>query len=149
MLSSGTAPSDVVANVKKANETATEMKRKETRLLAEIAKYEGERVKAVLQAGKNAWVYRAVQGLDFINMVVFEVKESVQEDAVVILASGEGDKGGQVVIIGEQKAVDGFTAKVKEALTGIKGGGKGGRWQGKVAEWRKGELEALKKLVES
>ena len=128
-------------------ETATELKRTETKLLAEIAKFEADRVKAVLSTGMNAFVYRAVQGLDFINMVVAQVKEAVQEGAVIVLASGEGTKGGQIVIIGDKKSVEGFATKVKEVVPGIKGGGRGERWQGKVIEWRKGELEALKKLV--
>ena len=128
-------------------ETATELKRTETKLLAEIAKYEADRVKAVLSTGTNAFVYRAVQGLDFINMVVAQVKEAVREGAVTVLASGEGTKGGQIVIIGDKNSVERFATKVKEVVPGIKGGGRGERWQGKVIEWRKGELEALRKLV--
>jgi misacylated tRNA(Ala) deacylase len=29
-----------------------------------------------------------------------------------------------------------------------KGGGKGEKWQGKVTEWRKGEVEVLKEAVD-
>jgi misacylated tRNA(Ala) deacylase len=139
----------VLATVTKLNETAVESRKKEKRLLMDIAKYEGDRVKAVLRTGKNAWVYRAEEGLVFINMVVFEIKEVVKERGAVILASGEGKKGGQVVIVGQNNLVEGLLQNVKEAVTGIKGGGKGGRWQGKVIEWRNRELEALRKLVES
>ena len=147
LVSSGTTPAEVLASVNKMKETATELKRTETRLLTDIAKYEADRVKAVLSTGMNAFVYRAVQGLDFINMVVPQVKEAVKEGAVTVLASGEGSKGGQIVIIGDKNSVEGFATKVKEVIPGIKGGGRGERWQGKVIEWRKGELEALKKLV--
>jgi misacylated tRNA(Ala) deacylase len=38
---------------------------------------------------------------------------------------------------------------MKECVKNVKGGGKGGRWQGKVIAWEKGELEILKKLVEA
>jgi misacylated tRNA(Ala) deacylase len=141
-VSSGSAPVEVLANVNKVKETAAELKKKETRLLMDIAKYEADRVKAILSTRMNAFVYRTVQGLDF-NMVVAELKEAVKEGGVVVLASGEGTKGGQIVIIGDQISVESFATKVKEVVTGIKGGGSGERWQGKVIEWRKGELEKL------
>ncbi len=135
--------------VRKMNENAAELKKKEKRLLMDIAQYEGQRVKAVLQEGKPAWVYRAEGGLDFINMVVAEIKDAVKERGAVVLASGEEKKGGQVVIVGEKGLVEGLAERAKEAVTGLKGGGKGGRWQGKVVEWKKNELEAFRKLVES
>lgn len=144
-MSSATTPAEVLANVSKVKENATELKKSETKLLTDIAKYEADRVKAVLSTGMNAFVYRAVQGLDFINMVVAQVKEAVEEGAVLVLASGEGTKGGQIVIIGDKDSVEDFATKIKEVVPEIKGGGEGGRWQGKVIEWRKGELEALKK----
>ncbi len=139
----------MISNVKRIQETTAESKRKEKRLLLDIAKREGDRVKAVVQTGKVAWVYHATEGLDFINMVVFEVKDTVRERGLVVLAAGEDKKGGPVVITGEKNSVEAFATKVQEVVAGIKGGGKGGRWQGKVIEWKEGELEALKLLVES
>ena len=148
-MSSRTAPAEVLTNVNRLKEANTELKRKETRLLTDIARYEADRVKAVLSTGKNAFVYRAVPGLDFINMVATQVKEALKEGVVVVLASGEGTKGGQVVIIGHKDSVESFATKVKEVLSGLKGGGRGERWQGKMTEWGKGELKALEKLVEA
>lgn len=147
-MSSGTAPVEVIASVKKTNDAATALKRTESKLLMEIAKFEGIRVKSDLLGGNHAWVYRSTPGLDFINMVVFEVKEAITEDRVVLLASGEEKGGGQVVIIGNKDSVEALASKVKQTVTGIKGGGTGTRWQGKVVEWRKGELDALRELVE-
>ena len=149
LLASGSAPNEVIANVNKLNDKVTELKRKEKKMLADIAKYEGDRVKSVLQAGKNAWVYRATDGSDFISLVVSEVVDIVKERGFVVLASGEDKSGGPVVIVGEKNAVEAIVIKIKDVVTGIKGGGKGERWQGKVTEWKKGELEALKNLVES
>jgi misacylated tRNA(Ala) deacylase len=80
---------------------------------------------------------------------VFEVKDHLTDESLVVLASGEEKKGGQVVVVGEKGSVEVFVEKTKGAVSGIKGGGKGGRWQGKVIEWKKGEIEALKNLVES
>jgi len=127
-------------------ENVTELSRREKKLLMEIAKFEGERIKAILQTGGKAFVYRADGGLDFINWVVSEVKNFCTS-GVVVLASGEGKKGGPIVIVGDEKSVEETVRKIKDVLHGVKGGGKGSRWQGKVIEWGKGDVEALKKIV--
>ncbi|KAJ8125828.1 hypothetical protein O1611_g7811 [Lasiodiplodia mahajangana] len=147
-LSSPSSPEEVTASVKRKIAAASELKKQEKGLLAEIAKYEGDRVKSALQSGKNAWVYRAKSGLDFLNLVIFEVKDAIKAPQVVVLAGGEGQAGGPIVILGQDEAVTRISARVKELLKDVKGGGRGGKWQGKVTEWRKGELEALKALVE-
>jgi misacylated tRNA(Ala) deacylase len=87
--------------------------------------------------------------LEYINSVCFEAKDTLKEGGIIVLASGEKKTSGQVVIVGEKKAVEEFVEKMKGVVSGIKGGGKGERWQGKVIEWQKGEIEALKNLVES
>ena len=148
MLSSGSAPTEVLEKMEKMNQNIAELKRKEKRLLMEIAKFEGYRVKASLQATGKAWVHRADEGLEYINLVVHEIKDTVTELGVVLFASGEGRKGGQVLVVGEEKSVETVVTKVKESLKGIKGGGKGGKWQGKVMEWGKKDLETLRNIVE-
>ena len=144
----------MLANVTKLNETATELKKKERRLLTEIAEHEGNRVRAEVRAGKNAWVHRADEGLEYINVVLCEVQDDIKGGGsdggvVVVLATGKEQKQGQVVIAGHKDAVESLAAKAKEIVTGIKGGGRGERWQGKVTEWKKGELSSLKTLVEA
>ena len=147
LLSLENTPAEVLAGVSSLKESVTKSKKEETKLLTDIANYEADRVKAVLSNGSNAFVHRAVQDLDFINMVVTQVKGAIKQGAVIILASGEGTKGGQVIILGDKNSIEGLVTKVKEVIPGIKGGGRGERWQGKVVEWRKGDIEALKKLV--
>ena len=147
-LSSGTAPDEVLGAVKKMSDNLTESRRKEAKLLLEIAKYEAERVKADLSSKKKAWVHRASGNLDYINSICFEVKEALKEGGIVVLATGEKRMSGQVVVVGEKKAVEDFVEEMKGVVSGVKGGGKGERWQGKVIEWQKGEIEALKNLVE-
>ena len=149
VLSTGTTPNELIDNVKKAVNSASESRKREKKLLSEIAVYEGDRVKAILRKGGNAWVYRADGGLDYINMVVFETKDIIKERGMIVLASGDEKTQGQIVVVGEKTLVDEFITKLKEAVDGIKGGGSGGRWQGKVNSWRKGELENLRTLVES
>lgn len=53
------------------------------------------------------------------------------------------------MIIGEKGMVESLSAKVKEVVSTVKGGGKGEKWQGKVTEWKKGEIEALRKAVQA
>ncbi|KAF2720010.1 ThrRS/AlaRS common domain-containing protein [Polychaeton citri CBS 116435] len=151
LTSSGTSPSDVLASVRKSKETAAALKKQEARLLQEIAVFEAERAVTALQRGENAWVHRAAQGLDFINMVASQVKQAIDEgrDASVVMVSGEEGTAGQIVVIGQKDAVEGLASKIKGSGIEVKGGGKGGRWQGKVLGWGKGELESLERLVRS
>lgn len=152
VLSCANDGSEVAAEVAKLGELAAELKRKEKKLLSEIAVYEAARVKDQLRQGRSAWVYRADGGLDFLNKVMAEVKEEISSAAkgvVVVLASGEEKKAGPLVVVGEATAVDEMVAKVKNTVKEVKGGGKGQKWQGKVACWQRGELDALRALVES
>jgi misacylated tRNA(Ala) deacylase len=147
-LSSGMGAEEVLGAVKKMSDNLTESRRKEAKLLMEIAKYEAERVTADLQSGKIAWVYRSSGNLDYINSICFEIKDTLKEGGLVVLATGEKKTSGQVVVVGETAPLEEFVAKMKVVVSGVKGGGKGERWQGKVTEWKKGEIEALKNLVE-
>ena len=111
-----------------------ELKRKEKRLLMEIARFKPNRVKANLGMSGRTWVYRADEGIEYLNLVVHEVRDTVKESGLVLLACSEGKKGGQVLIIVEDKGVHDLASKVQDILKGIRGGGKGGKWQGKVVE---------------
>ena len=140
---------EVLGAVKKMSDNLTESRRREAKLLMEIATFESERVKADLKSRRKAWVYRVSGNLDYINSICFELKDELKEGGLVVLATGEKKTSGQVVVVGEKQAVEEFVGKMKGVVSGVKGGGKGERWQGKVMEWQKGEMEALKNLVES
>ncbi|KAF2823540.1 ThrRS/AlaRS common domain-containing protein [Ophiobolus disseminans] len=146
-LSSSAAPADVVASVQRLGDQVSEARKKEKKMLAEIAGFEGGRIKALLQEKERVFSYRPTDGLDFITLVVFEIKEAVK-DKVVVLCSGEAKATGSIVVIGKPELVESMAAKVKEIVSTAKGGGKGEKWQGKVTEWQKGEIEALKQAVE-
>ena len=79
-------------------------------------------------------------------MVVSEVKESAGDRAVV-LATGQDKASGSLVIVGDKSMVEELSAKAKSVVSTLKGGGKGEKWQGKVTEWKKGEVDALQKVV--
>jgi misacylated tRNA(Ala) deacylase len=142
-------PADVVANVARLSDQLADARRKSNKMLAEIAKFEGARIQTALRERKIAFSYRATDGLDFINSVVVEIKDQLKDGGgVVVLCSGEVKSAGSIVIVGSSEAVEGMAVKVKEAVGSVKGGGKGEKWQGKVAEWQKGEVEKLKEVVE-
>jgi misacylated tRNA(Ala) deacylase len=146
-LSSSAAPADVAAGVQRLGDQVSEARKKEKKMLAEIAKFESERIKKVLEQKNQVFSYRATDGLDFITLVTFEIKDAVKE-RVAVLCSGEAKTAGSLVIIGKPDLVEAMAMKVKEVVSTVKGGGKGEKWQGKVTEWQKGEIEGLKKVVE-
>ncbi|XP_014557468.1 hypothetical protein COCVIDRAFT_25852 [Bipolaris victoriae FI3] len=147
-LSSGSAPADVAAGVQRIADQVSEARKKEKKLLAEIASFQGERIKNHLQDHEAAFVHRASEGLDFINLVLFEIKDAVKDqDTVVVLSTGEAKSSGSLVIFGKPELVEKMAAKVKKVVSTVKGGGKGEKWQGKVTEWQKSEVEALEKMV--
>lgn len=121
------------------------------KLEVEIAGFEAERVKRRLDSGKGAFVKRSEGGLDFINAVTAEMKDGGYDTkGYTILVTGEKGASGPVVVVGEEEEVKKAVERVKEALkdSGVKGGGKGSRWQGKVTKWAVKDFEVLKELVE-
>jgi len=53
------------------------------------------------------------------------------------------------VIFGKAQLVERMVSKTKEIFSMVRGGGKGLKWQGKVAEWQKGQIEALEVALQS
>jgi len=147
-LSSGSAPADVAAGVQRISDQVSEGRKKVNKLLAEIAAFEADRIRSHLQGQTTAFMHRGADGLDFINLVLFEIKDFVKErEVVVVLCSGEIKSSGSIVVFGKPDLVEKMAVKVKEVVSTAKGGGKGEKWQGKVTEWQKGEIEALREAV--
>lgn len=147
-LSSSAVPADVATGVSRLSEQVSEGRKREKKILAEIAKFESESIKTRLQSRDSAFSHRPTDGLDFTNLVLFEVKDVAKERGVVVLCSGEVKSSGAIVIFGKPDLVETMAAKVKGIVSTAKGGGKGEKWQGKVTEWQKGEIEALRAVVE-
>jgi misacylated tRNA(Ala) deacylase len=149
-LSSSPEPKEVAAGVQRLGDQVSEARKREKRMLAEIAKFEGEKIKARFSEGREAaFLHRATEGLDFINLVIFETRDIVKECGVVVLCSGEVKASGSIVVFGKPELVEKISAKVKDIVSTAKGGGKGEKWQGKVTEWQKGEHEALMAAFEN
>ncbi|RKL10645.1 hypothetical protein BFJ68_g8621 [Fusarium oxysporum] len=151
ILSSSNVPSEVVSRTTALSDTVTDLKRSERKLLLEVAKFESEQaIRIIVQNRMNAYIHRYDGNTDFINKIVGETRDVLQGTGfVVVIAIGEPKGSGPVVIVGDQVAVDAMAQKVKVVIKDIKGGGAGGKWQGKVKEWTNAQLLALKEIVES
>ncbi|CCF46421.1 threonyl and Alanyl tRNA synthetase second additional domain-containing protein [Colletotrichum higginsianum] len=149
LLSCKNAVDEVVQGVRALQGSVAELKRREKKLLSDVAEFEADSARARLQAGKSVWVHRADGNADFVKWVTAGVKDAVAaRGGVVVVATGEEKKSGQLVVLGEKGGVEVMVPRIKDIVTGVKGGGAGDKWQGKVVAWEKGNLEALKRLVE-
>ncbi|KAK2732596.1 alanyl-trna synthetase domain-containing protein [Colletotrichum kahawae] len=149
LLSCPSAPQDVIQTVKRTQETASELKKREKKLLADIAQFEAEAAKTKLQASKAVWVHRGDGNADFVKGVTVNVKDALAASGgLVVLATGEEKQGGQLVVLGQKTGVEALVPRIKELVKDVKGGGAGDKWQGKVTAWDKGVLVSLKELVE-
>ncbi|KAG8352585.1 hypothetical protein FVEN_g9456 [Fusarium venenatum] len=151
LMSSSNNPTEVVTRATALSDSVTDLKRSERKLLLEVAKFESEHaIRCIVHNKMNAYIHRYEGNTDFINKIVGETRDILQgTEFVVVIAIGEPKGGGPVVIVGDQVAVDMMAKKVKSVVRDIKGGGTGGKWQGKVKEWTNAELTALKEVVES
>jgi misacylated tRNA(Ala) deacylase len=147
-LSTSAVPEDLAAKVQGLSEQVSEGKKREKRMLAEIAKFEAQQIREMLQCAVGAFSHRPDDGLDFINLAVIELRDVLKGKGVVVLCTGDTKTAGSIVITGYPELVEKLSAKVKDLVKTVKGGGKGEKWQGKVTEWQKGEIEALSKAVE-
>ncbi|KAF0641318.1 hypothetical protein FPSE5266_02250 [Fusarium pseudograminearum] len=151
MMSSSSNPTEVVTRATALSDSVTDLKRAERKLLLEVAKFESEHaIRSIVQNKMNAYIHRYEGSTDFINKIVVETRDFLEGTGfVVVIAIGEPKGSGPVVIVGDKVAVDAMAKKVKSVVKDIKGGGTGGKWQGKVKEWTNAELVALKDVVES
>ncbi|KAI8284599.1 threonyl and Alanyl tRNA synthetase second additional domain-containing protein [Colletotrichum sp. SAR11_57] len=144
-----TAPQEVVQTVKRTQETSSELKKREKKLLADIAQFEAEAAKAKLKASKAVWLHRGDGNADFVKVVTVNVKDALAASGgLVVVATGEDKQGGQLVVLGQKAGVEALVPKIKDLIKDVKGGGAGDKWQGKVTTWDKGVLVSLKELVE-
>lgn len=147
-LSSSAAPEEVAAKIQGLSEQVSEARKREKRMLAEIAKFEAQQIKETLQCAVGTFSHRPDDGLDFINLVLIELRNPPPYKGLVVLCTGDTKTSGSLVITGRADLVESLSAKVKDIVKTAKGGGKGEKWQGKVTEWQKGEIEALRTAVE-
>lgn len=158
LLSSGSGAEEVETGVQRLLEQASEARRREKRLLTEVAQLYAQQVKVSLRQHEVSFLHRAEGDLEFANLVIAGLAEGLQdiESSVAVICTGQRKRPGTVMIVGSnsasvQKTVDCLRA----CVSSVKGGGGKGpwrnssKWQGKVTQWEKGELEAFQSACEA
>ncbi|QRV87177.1 alanyl-tRNA synthetase [Ceratobasidium sp. AG-Ba] len=148
ILSSGTTPTELGTRATQVTTSLRDALRAGRKLETEIAGY----IAANVIQNKLTWVYRADAGLEFLMDVVAAIPPT-ELPSVLVLATGACPEGGSVLIVGsDSERVQNTASKAAQSIKGLKGGGKGARWQGKVQTWDKkslGELEKISKANEN
>ncbi|OAG04298.1 ThrRS/AlaRS common domain-containing protein [Paraphaeosphaeria sporulosa] len=147
-LSTSAAPEDVAAKIQNLNDQVSEGRKKEKKMITELAKYQAQQIKESLQNSVGAFLHRPDDGMDFVSRVLIELDDTLKQDRVIMLCTGDVKTTGTIVIQGREDLVSSLSAKVKEIVKAAKGGGKGRKWQGKVTEWGRGEVEGLESAVD-
>lgn len=143
-------PENFVENVDKIQKTAKENLKKAKRLLESLASYTVKDIESSLKDRPFALAYKEDADMDFLAMVANVMRDRgvIEEGSgkVVVLAAGEKNEGGPVIITGGSNDIVQKTGKIlTSTLSGVKGGGKG-RWQGKAQNWN--GIEHLEKALE-
>lgn len=135
---------EIEAKVARLETLLRDSLKREKMWASEVVINEAVTVKQALQEHKRAFIYRPDAALDYLTSLVGEIGAF---EGLLVLACGAVKSPGALMVLGE--GADVFAASVRESgiVKSLKGGGKGGKWQGKVAEWEKGEPEALRKFV--
>ncbi|KAG5366948.1 putative alanyl-tRNA editing protein [Yarrowia sp. B02] len=130
---------DIEAKITGLNQNLKETIQRERMWMTEVATLTAAKAKHDLESKNVVFVYKAEASLEFLNAIAKEMGD-LPAGKTLILACGQGATGGAIMIIGDK--LDEVSAKVKDIVVHVKGGGKG-RWQGKVTKWDMGAAEAL------
>jgi misacylated tRNA(Ala) deacylase len=130
---------DIENKILGLNQNLKDASNREKMWMAEVATFTAHNAKQDLETKNVVFVYKPEASLDFLNVIAKEIGD-LAEGKTAILACGQGTAGGAIMIIGDK--LDEVSAKVKDIVVNVKGGGKG-RWQGKVTKWDMGAAEAL------
>lgn len=142
-------PENFVENVDKIQKQSKEHSKRAKKLLESLAVYTVNDVETELKSKSFALVYKEEADMDFLATVanVIRDRKLLEEgtNKVVVLAAGEQQTGGPIIVTGGTNEIVQKTGKiVTAALSGVKGGGKG-RWQGKAQNWS--GIENLEKAL--
>lgn len=130
---------DIESKITALNQSLKESLNREKMWMTDVAAFTASKSKQELETKGMSFVYKPEASMDFLNLVAKEIGD-LGEGKTAILACGQGTAGGAIMIIGDN--LDAVSAKVKDIVVHVKGGGKG-RWQGKVTKWEMGAAEAL------
>ncbi|KAI9478213.1 MAG: Threonyl/alanyl tRNA synthetase [Benjaminiella poitrasii] len=149
-----------IENVQKIQQQSRDHMKRAKRLLEQLAEYAVKDIKHDLTSKDNderscrvVVVYKEDGDMDFLGMIanvmrdqhVLEDIEKNNQKAVIILAAGEQERGGPIIVTGsDNETVQKAGKLIMKTLPGVKGGGKG-RWQGKAQNWQ--GIEDLDKIL--
>ncbi|CAH6719443.1 putative alanyl-tRNA editing protein alaX [[Candida] jaroonii] len=143
---------DVYEKTKLLNDNYRDVAGTNRKLLAEVLGYEAKKVFDTLKTSKFAYFYRKDSNPEAIQIFQKELLTlingsdcGIDLDKTHSVVMFNGEKNGLVKVMGPM--TNEIVEKVKEILTGVKGGGKG-IYQGK-AVYEKGEVDSLLKYLES
>lgn len=133
---------------------------RESNLLKELAGIEANRVFNIFKqgTGKIEFVYRTDNSPEYITAFQKELSTLINnnknsgvdldKNQTIILINGDyaSGAGGMIKIMGP-KATE-VQTELKQRISGLKGGGKGSTFQGKIPNYEKGELESALNYLE-
>ena len=115
------------------------------RFMAELAPYIASDIVQRLAQQNVVFVYREDGDMDLLQLIYFVLKDQIKPNTAVVLAAGEKNAGGPLMIVADADHTVQTVAKVVKEAMDIKGGGKG-RWQGKAKSWK--GIEVLQKQLD-
>ncbi|KAG5361019.1 putative alanyl-tRNA editing protein [Yarrowia sp. B02] len=130
---------DIESKIAALNQNLKETTNREKMWMTEVATFTAVNAKEDLKTKNMVFIYKPEASLEFLNVIAKEIGD-LAEGKTTILACGQGAAGGAIMIVGDK--LDEVSAKVKDIVVHVKGGGKG-RWQGKVTKWDSGAADAL------
>lgn len=140
---------DITDKIGQLNLNYRKFTKKEATWKEEVAKYQSLDILSQLKDKDVAHLYRADAGLDYLTLIFKATSKEQADGKCVVLISGQGKEGGSVIINSSDAEKTMAIAKhLQSLIPGLRGGGKT-KWQGKITEFGKGELEAALDYLKS
>lgn len=134
---------------------------RESSLLKELANIEANKIFNVFKGKEEAFefIYRTNSNPEYITLFQKELstlinssKDSgvdINSKHTIVLINGDykSGSGGMIKVMGPKSPE--IKGELEQRISGLKGGGKGSSFQGKVSKYEKGELESVLNYLES
>lgn len=138
-------PEEIEEKIDLFSQNMKNLQKSERYWISEAGELEASRIKNDIIHKGVSFVCKANGNNDYFNAIIRNLGKDIQ--GVVVFCSGESQKSGQLIIIGDPKKVEIMSERVMKVVSNVKGGGKS-RWQGKVSVWKPKEIEQLRQVVE-
>ncbi|CCG83733.1 protein of unknown function [Taphrina deformans PYCC 5710] len=122
-----------------------ELMKREKNLKSDLVQFDSQVVRAKLEKTGKAYLHKPTGDIEYLNALLAALPNPIP--GICVLVAGERD-GGPIVITGEETQVKELSARVKQALPAMKGGGRPQKFQGKVAAYAAKDLVFLGNLLD-